>query len=247
MFLRGFFVFVFVLSFGISASARTFLGEGAFRKSQEKESTRWTLADWMTQKKQFNAMDQWLALNKSLNLFEINIEGGRRTYDVTIGANTIEQEIERGSISLYWSIFGIEYQFENSTEDFKRESGQINLRLLGASSQTTNLTAFYGMSSTEYENTPLLDIENQYAGARLNIYLVSFFGIEGMYRKDFRERAKNDDEYERERVEYGAFFDVYFVRVYGQGFKETTNITPAAGAASEEEREGVEAGVKFYF
>jgi len=242
-----FWIYAFVVLFAAPIQARTFLGEGAFKKSQDKESTRWTLAGWLTQKQQFGAMDQWLVLNKSANLFEVNIGGGHRTYDVTTGGVTTKEELTHGSISVFWSIFGLEYQFEDSSEKFKRESGQFNLRLLGTSSQTTSLTAFYGVSKTTYDLDSTQDIQNNYAGARLNLYLVSFFGVEGVYRVDFSDKNKAGAEIEKTRLEYGAFFDLNYVRIYGQAFQETTDVSPAGGGTTTStEREGVEGGVRFY-
>ncbi|MCB0351490.1 MAG: hypothetical protein KDD38_09920 [Bdellovibrionales bacterium] len=239
-------IFAFLISFSSTASALTFFGEGVLKKDKEKESTRWTLADWMTQKKSFNAMDHWLAMNRSLGLFEFNIEGGKQKYDLTVGGNPLTQEIDRYGASFYWSIFGLEYQLEDSDEGFKRESYQLNLRLLGASSQTTNLTAFYGVRNWTFDN-PENEIKNNYAGAKLNIYITSFFGLEGQYKKYFTGNDNSNTEYDSERVEYGGFIDVYFIRFYGQAFKETTNKKTALGVKTSDEREGTEAGVKFYF
>lgn len=239
-------IFIFAILLSQQTYARTFLGEGLFKKNQDKESTRWTLADWMTQKKSFSSMDQWLAMNRSLGLFEINLEGGKQKYDVEIGGNALSHAIDHYGVSLYWSIFGIEYQFEESDEDFKRESAQFNLRLLGASSQTTNLTAFYGVRKWVYDN-PENEVQNNYAGAKLNIYIVSFLGLEGQYKKFFSAQDSSDKEYSGERSEYGAFIDIYFFRLYGQVFSEKTEQVSAAGVPSSESREGSEAGVKFYF
>jgi hypothetical protein len=229
-----------------TAHALTLFGEGIYKKSQDKESTRWTLSDWITQKKSFNAMDQWLAVNRTLDKFEFNIEGGKRTYDVTVGGNVLKEDITHYGATFYWSIFGLTYQFEDSSEDFTRESIQFNLRLLGASSQTTSLTAFYGIRTWKYEN-PASELKNNYAGAKLTLYLTSFFGIEGEYKKFFKESdAATNTTYESENAEYGVFVDLVFVRLYGQAFKEKSQSTPAGGPTTEVVRDGAVAGVRFY-
>lgn len=232
--------------FQTEAFAKTYVGGGLFQKSQNRESTRWTLADWMTQKKSMRAMDQWLAFHRSKDLFEFNIEGGQQTYDVTVGASVEEKRIDRYGASFYWSIFGLEYEREESTEDFIRESGQFNLRLFGVNSQTTNLVVYYGVRRWEFES-PSNEVKNQYAGTKLNLYVVSFFGLEGQYRHFFRANDSSNVKYEGSRAEYGAFIDVYFVRLYGRGFKEIAETTPSGGVTTEHEREGVEAGIKLYF
>lgn len=228
------------------AEARTPTGGGFFSRNQNKESVHWTLADWMTQTQNFRAMDYWLAMNRSINNFEFNLEGGQQNYDITVGTSKKSQRIDKVGASVYWSIFGLEYQREDSSEDFIRESGQFNLRLFGTSSQSTNLILYYGLRKWTFAS-PVNEVKNQYAGAKLNLYIFSFFGLEGQYRRDFRSSAKNGIDYEGDRVEYGAFVDVSIVRIYGQGFKETTTLSPPSGSATKADREGLEAGVKLYF
>lgn len=237
---------LFFLSVPVAAKAPTFFGEGVFKKSQDKASTRWTLADWMAQKKSFKMMDQWLALNRTLNSFEFNIAGGRRSYDLTVDGDVEKKTIDHYAASFYWSIFGLEYQFEDSNENFKRESGQINLRLFGTSSQTTYLTAFYGLREWTFTD-PANEVNNQYAGAKLNLYILSFFGIAGQYTKYLRAKADDDVKYEGDRGEYGVFFDLYLIRLYGQFFKETTERAASGSAVEMDDRSGTELGIQFYF
>lgn len=234
-----------ILANPLARAQGTFIGSGVYKRSQDKESTRWTLADWMTQKRSFKAMDQWLALNRTLSSFEFNIEGGRQTYDLEVGGSTTKKEIDHYGASIYWSIFGLEYQFEKSNENYERESAQFNLRILGTSSQTTNITGFYGIRKTSYSN-PSNELENQYAGGRINLYFLDFFGVEGQYQKNFRAEDKNNTEYEGERIEYGVFIDLVFVRLYGKAFQDTNHKTDSVGVQTKESREGSEAGIKLY-
>ena len=235
--------FLFVGS--VHAEARTFLGGGTFKSQQNKENVRWTLGDWLTQKKSFRAMDQWLALNRQANLFEFNLEGGQSNYEFEIDGNVSDQKISRYSAQIWISIFGLQYTSESSDEDWDAESGQLNIRVFGQSTQTTNLTLHYGVRQVEYFDPPN-EYNNQYGGASLNLYLVSFLGIEGTYRRYLAAKDDNDVDVEGERTEYGAFIDVSFVRLYGNAFIDKTYRT-TAGQTDIESREGVEAGIKFYY
>ena len=228
-----------------SAFARTFFGGGTFKSQGKKDSVRWTLGDWLTQKKSFRAMDQWLALNRQANLFELNFEGSQSQYEIDVGGTPTDFEVDRYSVQMWISIFGLQYTWEESDEDWEAESGQLNIRLFGQSTQTTNLTLHYGVRQVEYFN-PANEYNNQYGGVNLNLYIVSFFGLEGMYRKYLTAKDSNDVEVEGERSEYGAFIDVSFVRIYGNAFVDKTYRT-SGGTTNMETREGVDAGVKFYF
>ena len=242
-------VFIFAFSALLAASrgyAYTSFTEGLFKKQQEKASARWTLADWLSQKKTFLAMDQWLALNRSKDLFEFNLEGGKSRYDLTVNGLKTEQEIDRLSGIFYWSIFGIQYIWEESDERWKKESGQLNLRLLGTSSQSTNLTGFYGASKWKF-SAPAKELEQNYYGGRLTIYILSFFGIDGEYRKSLKAKDESGTSHENERIDYGAFIDVLFVRLYAAAFTEEVVNKDENGIRSESERDGFEAGVKLYF
>ncbi len=62
----------FFILFSFQSNAQSFFGGGTFSKRGDSENVRWTLADWMTQKKDFKIMDQWLAVNKQANFLEFN-------------------------------------------------------------------------------------------------------------------------------------------------------------------------------
>lgn len=240
-------LFVALLALTASnANAKTFFGGGAFSSQGDKENVRWTLGDWLTQKKSFAVMDQWLAVNTQANLFEVNIEGGQSLYEFSRSGNLLEDKrVDRYSAQIWVSIFGLQYTHEESDEGWEANSGQLNVRVFGKSTQTTNMTLHYGVRQWEDQNSNN-EYSNQYGGANLNIYIVSFFGIEGGYRKYFTAEDKTNRKIEGEKTEYGAFIDVSFVRLYGNAFVEKTYIN-ASGTKTMETREGVDAGVKFYF
>lgn len=238
-------VFICLLFSAESLMARTFFGGGTFSSQKEKEGVRWTLADWMTQKKSFRAMDQWLAVNRQASMFELNFEGGQSNYEYEVNGNVLDQTVDKYSVQMWISIFGLQYTKEDSDEGWESESTQLNVRIFGQSTQTTNLTLHYGVKTTEFEAPPN-EYKNQYGGVNLNLYITSFFGLEGTYRKYLSTKDDNNVDIEGERSEYGAFIDINFVRLYGTAFVDKTYRT-TAGSTTIESRDGVDAGVKFYF
>ena len=234
-----------VLLFADSAQAQSFLGGGRYSNSGGQENVTWTLGDWMLQKQKFRLMDQWLALNKQAQLIEFNIEGGQTNYEVTIGGNTSDKRVDRYSASLYVSIFGLEAGYEDSNENIESRYGQFNIRFLGQSSRSTQLIGGYGVRKTEYKDDNT-DVTNQYANAKLQLYLVRFLGVDGSYKKFFRAKDNLNQDNEGERIEYGVFLEHRFVRLYGRAFEDKTFIT-RNGVKEKELREGVDAGVKFFF
>jgi hypothetical protein len=241
-----------VLIFGVMtwadpthAQGRRTVGSGSYSKRGGNENVRWTLGDWLTQKRTFSLADQWLAVNTQSQLIEYGFEYGRNSYEVTINGQRNDRVIERASAQFWVSIFGIQYTREDSDEEWLSQSGQLNVRLLGQSSRSTNLTAFYGVRDWK-DKVGDGDYQNQFAGGRLNLYLVSFLGIEGQYRKDFSAQDNSNRDYESERSEYGAFIDLDILRLYGNVFRDIRTVT-TSGVPSREVRDGIDAGVRLYF
>jgi hypothetical protein len=224
------------------------LGGGTFsRRSGQADNVHWTLSDWLLQKQEFRLEDQWLALNRQLNFFEFNIQGSQTRYDVSAGGSVKSHRVDRYSASIYFSIFGLEGGVENTDEDIDYKYGQFNVRIFGQSSRATNLTVGYGMRKREDRSqTPELDVTNQYANAKLQLYIFQYFGIDGSYRKDFTASDQANTKYEGERVEYGAFVEYQFVRLYGNAFVDNTYKTAPGATTQQETRSGIDAGVQFF-
>lgn len=240
------FLFLFIVP---QAHAQRFRGGGTYSKRGSTENTTWTLADWMAQKAEFKLMDQWLAINTQRNFLEIGLEGSETNYEVTAGGSTKDRSVRRYSASIYVSIFGLEGGTEKTDEDLKYTWGQFNVRMFGQSSQSTSLVLGYGMRKREDSSSvPTLEVTNNYANAKLQVYVFKFLGIDGNYRKDFRATDQQNTSYEGERIEYGVFLEYQYVRLYGRAFKETTyKLASGAATTQQETREGTDAGVKFFF
>lgn len=231
--------------FAQSASAIGIFGGAGYSRSGNSESTRWTLGGWMQQKEKFRLQDQWLALNKQRNFFEFTVSGGQSSYESTTNGVTSKEDLTQISAQMWISIFGLQYVRADSSEDFTSQSGQFNVRLFGTSTGSTHLTAHYGVRKTEYES-PKNEIENQFAGIDTSIYLVDFFGISGGYQQTFDAKDTLGTSREGERIEYGAFFDIAFLRISATFFEDTTKLRPSSGASSEVKRDGLLTGIQFY-
>lgn len=162
-----------------------------------------------------------------------------------MAGNTSEKEIERYSFSLFITIFGLEGGYEKSSEKIESRFGQINLRLLGQSSKSTQLIAGYGVRKTENSEDDS-EVTNQYVNSKLQLYFFKFFGVDGSYKKFFRNKDNLKRDQEGERAEYGVFLEYGFLRLYGRAFDDRTFITEN-GVRQKRAREGVDAGVKFFF
>jgi hypothetical protein len=237
------FLAVFLLS---SVASAQFIGGGSYSRRGNSQNVRWTLADWLAQKQDFKLMDQWLALNRQTNFFEFNIEGSHTKYELSAGGSVTDQTVDRYSASIFLSIFGLEGGVEKTSEDLKYTYGQFNVRMFGDSSQSTNLVLGYGMRKRE-DTLNNVEVENQYGNVKLQIYIFDFLGIDGSYRKDFRATDQQNTAYEGERAEYGVFLEYEYIRLYGRAFKDTTYKTANGATTQQETRDGVDAGVKFFF
>lgn len=240
-----FFVLILVLSFSDKAWAIGIFGGGGYSRSGNSENVRWTLQSWMAQKQKFRLQDQWLALNRQQNFFEFNVSGGQSSYETTDAGVTTKHDLTQISAQLWLSIFGLQYTRTDSSEDFVSQAARFNVRLFGTSTNSTHLTAFYGVRETEFES-PSNEVENHFAGADLTLYLVDFFGLTSGYQKTFDGDDSLGNRREGQRVEYGAFVDIAFLRLSASFFEDKTNIRPSSGTPSEVKREGIQTGIQFY-
>jgi len=71
-------------------------------------------------------------------------------------------------------------------------------------------------------------------------------GIDGTYRTDLQATDSSGREVESDRSDYGVFVDLNFVRLHGKAFRDTTTVT-TAGVPNKQTRDGIDAGVSFYF
>lgn len=214
------------------------LAEGVYtvivKKQEEKKSSRWSLADWLVTKKRIALMDQWLALNSSTTWFEY-------IFDYAAGDINEFQEnrFERFGASLYIKFLGLEYSKNNFTTLENKDEYKLNLLLLGSSVQSTHIRGFYGKRSDSTYSQDLY-------GGSITLYLANFLGTEFSYTK-LQETTSSDglSTVEGERVEYGVFLELSFLRIYFNKFKERNSFSGAG--LSPRTDEGTILGTKIFF
>ncbi len=246
------FLILFVVSSPLQAQSLFGISGSSSSSSGGKDTTRWTLTDYLSQKQKVRLMDHWLGLNGSAVAFETIISGGGLQYNTTStngsGVKVKSNEnVTSGRFSLFYKIFGLEGEYEKSNKDWSSTAGMFSIRLLGSSQQNTNLTASYGIRKKAYTGDTPETFQNQFAQGSLNLYIVEFFGIEGSYRSYFNNKSSLDRDFSGTRITGGIFIEVGFLRIYGQFNQEKSQITPADGsAATTEDHQGVDVGAKIF-
>lgn len=219
-------------------------------KKVDREATQWTLFDWMAQKNRVALMDHWLALNRSANWFELNAGAtrGRLKLKSETGAitTTVNQDVQTYHLDMYLSILNIRGEYDKYGDEREAYGGALGLRLLGTSSQTTNLIARYGWRKTN--NLVSQEVwENQYAEGNLQIYLVKAFGLNGAYRHYFPADSNKGTSLKGYRATAGAFLEFLIFRVYANAFQEPLERRASDGTVTKDDRSGIEGGVRLFF
>ncbi|EQC46147.1 hypothetical protein [Bacteriovorax sp. Seq25_V] len=183
------------------------------KKHEEKQQSRWTLADWLATKQRISLMDQWLALNTESNLFEFVLSydkfNFKQTRDLTSSSST------EGYFSgkAFFTFLGLEGGVGDSQKLFDTDSYNLNLRLLGGSQQSTHLNLQYGVLNAKDE------LGNRFSpnffGVDFELYLLSFLGGNFKYSNSSSE-SSNSITYHNRKREYGVFIDIWFLRFYYQ-------------------------------
>ncbi|MES3036447.1 MAG: hypothetical protein V4736_00950 [Bdellovibrionota bacterium] len=218
-------------------------------KADRKWGSRWTLQEWLEQKDRNRMMDLWLSMNEP-SPFEFFIGGTYQDYKLMDQTNNTEAPFTSGTgvIGAYATIVGLEGFYENNTkEKFNSSGGSINLRIMGNAVQATHLSLNYGYRSLTTEETGTeIVINQQFAGADLNIYLTKYFGISGAYRSYMPTTQETFGEVLGNRTEGGVFIDYSALRVFGSWYseKQTTHILQIERITN---RTGIMSGIKFFF
>lgn len=220
-------------------------------RQQVKARTGWTLADWLDTRRNITLQNQWLALNTNyaMNegvLYDFYLGGGGGEFDFTGDQIPIDEEKEKlynyfGAF--YISILGLEYRYEKSKEVYSQNEGNLDFRLFGTSTQTTNLVLQYGIRALK--EFQFGEFEQQFAGGYLQLYIFRFLGLEGRYRNYFWNTMEDGTMKMRsERWDYGVFLEKSFFRIFGTIFQETfTYENPTLS----QERKGVNVGLRINF
>jgi len=225
------------------------------QKSENAYRDVWSLSDYFETQRKNRLMDQWLAMNSSSNPFEFALGAQTVLYDSRVktdGVEGLEKEfrMNRAQLAAYASIIGLEAEYAESKEDFTNLEGSIHLRLLGKSSQGTNLTGFYGIRYRKDKSLTTTEekFQQNFTGGSITLNLTKFSGIVGTYKTYFTDKTDAGNELEGDRIEGTFFIDFRFLRVYGTYFKENEEykniVTPET---KEIERDGIFGGIKLFF
>lgn len=220
--------------------------EVIIRKQQEKQASRWTLADWLMTKQKMALMDQWLALNSSSTWFEFFIESsgveleGRSSQD----SLAYNKHAYRHQGAMYIRAFGLQGGVDKFSGFQDSSFYQANLILLGSSAQSTNIQVHFGKRDVSIDG---IDFGPTYWGVSSTLYLFPFLG--GLYEY----RSYGDDTQgtaaflEGSRQEYGGFLDLWFFRLKGTYFKERASLRSSSNINYDQRISGWWFGGQIFF
>jgi hypothetical protein len=210
------------------------------------ENIHWTLADWLVEKRMIREEDEWLALHSSSTSLALSISGAQESYILSSGGTNSHYWQNSASASLSYAILGLEYKYENSNENYVRQSGQVDLRLFGGHPRTTFLKLSYGGRQWDFAS-PSSHVINPYAAGYLNLYIFRLLGVWGSYQYLFNAYDQNQQLYQGDRWEYGAFIDLRFIKAFAREFMEYTRTTPSGGTMTTSIRSGYGLGGEITF
>lgn len=243
-----------LLTIFLTCSASTVFGETVWeyvdRKLEKKKFKRWSLSSWFYQQEKMALQDQWLAMNIEEDhiLTEFYIDYAKSSFDVDTANNTNEEKAGwTGEAGLYWGILGLTGRQEAYQDIYTQKEAAINLRVIGSSQQSTNLTFTYGVRQLDGDSTE--NFQQNFYGGDISLYLVSFFGFDGRFRyynRDLNEQETT--ELRSQRSQWGAFLDISFIRIFAYQFEENLTFkTMATGAIFEQQIKGTATGVRLFF
>lgn len=240
------FLSIFLLS--LAVEGRT---DGSFgARAERRESSRWTLQEWLEQRDRNRMMDLWLSMN-SPSPFEFMLGAGHLATKTTVNTPPSETSFASytGEVRAYAQFVGLTLEHHNNTpEALSDTTGIFNLRLLGDSLQNSSLTLHVGQRTRSFRSgTTEATVRNLLTQASLQLYLARYFGLDSYYRRyEAAESAALGESIGGNLTEVGLFIDFKAVRVYGSWYRDVqTNTSPTSETTTE--REGVKTGLKIYY
>ena len=232
------------------------LGQGISKKADERYQSRWTIADWFETQRKTRLQDQWLAGNKSDDIYEFYVGGrtGSRTTTVDGVENILKPRANQAMAGAYATLAGLEGSYFDQAGASATENGLnsygwdafFGFRPIGDSLQNSNLTLFYGLQFRDEFGGE--SVKQQAAKARMTIYLTKALGIEGHYLWAFKERTNQAADVQGSAVEASLFLDFSLLRIFGTWTRESrTRTVVATGVASERKRDSLDVGLKIFF
>lgn len=205
--------------------------EIVIKKKEKKEENRWSLAEWYETKNKMRLQDMWLALHTSDNPFEFILGYSKVSGDGNL-------EVQDINFTAYASIVGLSYSHIQGQNNATGYNAEFLLRLLGTSTQNTNLTLGYGIMNRS-------NFENPYATASLTFYLFKHFGLYAKYNHIPSETNSAGEDVSGTSTQYQAFIDYGILRIFFGTFSE--NLEFKAAGTTKLDTTGSQIGVNFYF
>lgn len=224
------------------------------KKAESKEGTRWTLKEWMEQKNNNHLMDLWLGMYAP-SPYEFFFSGAQTSYNTNVQVipNTTPETVRsyrssQAALGAYAMIIGLQGEYENNWEEkFNELDGSINLRVLGNAIQGTHLILQLGQRTRNYQLYPnTISVSQQFTGAQLDLYLMRYFGLHGLYRNFAGVTDSTMGELSGTRSEVGAFIDFQAIRIFGNWYSDKQEQT-LSGSTTKIDRTGIMTGLKFFF
>jgi hypothetical protein len=241
-------ILIFLIPFQLQANT---VWEYVDSKLEKKEFKRWSLANWFYQKEQYALQDQWLAMNLDSDgvFVEFYLDYAKSSFDLDTADNSNKNTVGHTTESaVYMGFLGLSYRYEEYTSHFTQKEGALNLRLIGSSHQATHLILSYGTREFVGVDDSEEFTQNFYGGD-ISLYLTSFLGFDGRYR--VYSRAESEDgalEMESTRSQWGAFIDIYNVRIFAYQFEENYDFKfTGSGVDNEKQTKGTATGIRLYF
>jgi hypothetical protein len=242
------FLSLFIALFYFQTEAFEGVYQIIIKKQEQKASNRWTLADWFGTQKKMALMDQWLALNSTDSWFEMVLDYGQGSSDDKASTSNTTTEIDSKEImgAIYIKFLGLEYQKMDYSKLIEEDSYRANLLILGSSAQSTHIRGFYGKRNYQYDSKGKYS-QGLYGGA-MTLYLLNFLGVEGEFTKYKKANSKSTDQtLDGQKIEYGAFLDLLFFRLYAKQAKDKLFFRgPSNPTIIKHDQEGTTIGLKIF-
>ncbi|MBX2988983.1 MAG: hypothetical protein KF802_13930 [Bdellovibrionaceae bacterium] len=225
---------------------------GFSQRATQRESSRWTLQEWLEQRDRSRMMDLWLSMN-SPSPFEFMLGLSYLSTTTKVDTPAFEKSFNHAGaeVRAYAQFVGLTAEYENNAEENYHDfTGMLNLRLFGNSLQNSSLTLHGGQRSRGLVvNGTAATLRNVFVQGSLQLYFSKYFGLDGFYRHYSPD--KNADlgvTVDGNLSEVGLFIDFQAVRVFGAWYQDVQkNKNDTTGAESATSRTGVKSGLRIYY
>jgi hypothetical protein len=211
-------LFFFILAIHTAPASADEVYTFVIKKQEEKAKVRWTLSEWLDTRDRMRMMDLWLAIH-SPSPYEFFLSGNLQ---LNQGMPQNGAAVDFGA---FVSIFGIETTYETNFDT--RWYGIFDLRVFGYHDQSTNITFQGGLrNSSGIGKAGSYNLNNIFAGVKLNVYIKRYFGIEFLARHFFATGINASGlGLGEDRFQAGIFLDYKFLRIFLDYYTESNGPT----------------------